>query len=336
VTPPSFLFLTINSRCNLRCVHCRYWQSNSKSSLGNKLLFIKEFATFAAPNAAVVICGGESTLDYAEYMQVAKACRDSGVRCLSVINGTTVKSAERALELVERGPTEISVSIDSHDPEQHDAVRGVHGSHALAIRALRLLLEARKGRTSPKLYVMAVVSERNYRDLDRFYDFMLNDVGVDKLKLNFLQPTFGNGGLPDPYFAKNYIQDPDQALRVIEGCSEKYALKLSPEWLSVVRTYLTSVVRNKNAMEGWVHRVGTSEPICNSYDRNIMIDEGDTARLCFNWSFPGKRIQPGQLRQFWETADWRERMAQCRLYCGISHSVRRVSAHGENVGKIPA
>ena len=42
-----------------------------------------------------------------------------------------------------------------------------------------------------KIYVMAVICEFNYRDLDAFYDFVLNDIGADKLKLNILQPTFG-------------------------------------------------------------------------------------------------------------------------------------------------
>ena len=44
---------------------------------------------------------------------------------------------------------------------------------------------------------MGLIFDENWRDLEAFYDFVLNDIGADKLKLNFLQPSFGEDGEVD-------------------------------------------------------------------------------------------------------------------------------------------
>lgn len=326
---PKFLFMTVNRRCNLRCEHCIYWKNEDKDdylSLTTRQEFIREFGRIAQPDAAVVICGGESMLDYDVYMGVAEAARSNGLRCLSVINGTRVKTPETAREMVTRGPTEITISVDSPYPDIHDEIRGVKNAHFMAIRALELLLHAREQlKTQTKIYAMAVVSERNYRDLDLFYNFILHQVGADKLKLNILQPSFGNV-IPDVCFKDNTIKDIPEFLAILKHCGEKYALHLNPEWIETVQMYLRSVPAN-NPLRGWLHRTGTPQPICNTYERNIMLDEYGFARLCFSPAFPGERVTPGTLGAFWNRADaWRYQMRTCTRFCGISHSVRRVAA----------
>ena len=82
-------------------------------------------------------------LDLEDYFAIAGECRSLGLRCLSVINGTRVRDPERADRMILAGPHEISVSLNSHRPELHDRTRGVKGAFAKAVKALRLLLEAR-------------------------------------------------------------------------------------------------------------------------------------------------------------------------------------------------
>jgi hypothetical protein len=59
-----------------------------------------------------------------------------------------------------------------------------------------------------------------------------------------------------------------------------------------------------------------------------MVDLCGEARLCFSNGFPGMQLKrTGHLAKFWFGSDrLRRKMAQCRQYCGISHSVRRISA----------
>ncbi len=343
LAPPKFLFLHVNKRCNLACLHCAYWKDDDRDRKkympwDRKREVIREFAEMS-PGGAVVICGGESMLDPDEYFAIAGECARAGLRCLSVINGTQVADEAMAERMALEGPSEVTVSLDSHIEGEHDRMRGAEGSFRMAVNALRLLVQARARHPARgvRLYVMALVHEGNYRQLDAFYDFALNDIGADKLKLNLLQPTFGLRGRADDFFARYHVRDPEALAAVIRACDAKYRLGLNPTWLEHVQMYFRSIVRNRDARQGWRGRAGTEEHICNTYERNIMVDLYGTARLCFAPDFPGMSLAlNGDLRRFWyqEAQPIRERMRACNRYCAISHSVRRENATLKSKGEL--
>ena len=177
---------------------------------------------------------------------------------------------------------------------------------------------------------MAVMCEQNYRSVEQFYNFVINDIKADKLKLNFLQPTFGpqDPELDDDFFAENIIKDNDELGAIINKCDKKYNLDLNPAWFDAVLMYHRSVKKNGDALMGWRGRKGTEQHICNSYERNIMVNLYGQARLCFSSAFPAYNLsKSGDLKYFWENSDFiRKKMQNCNAYCGISHSVRRESA----------
>ena len=333
LAPPDFLFIQINKRCNLRCQHCDFWQLDDNDrprylSNERRREVLGEFAAMHS-GGKVVICGGESMLDLDDYFDIAGTSRQLGLHCLSVINGTRVRDTERADRMVREGPHEISVSLNSHRAELHDRTRGVRGAFAKAVKALRLLLEARaRHGTATRIYAMGLIFDENYRELDAFYDFVLNDVGADKLKLNFIQPSFGHDAPMDDFFAKHHHVDPDFLHTAIGECDRKYNLGLNPVWRDQVRMYFRSLAKAQDVAKGWSSRTGTDEHICNTYERNIMVDHYGVARLCFSTNFPGFPLKErGDLHKFWHSAEFiRQRMRRCNQYCGISHSVRRESS----------
>ena len=330
LAPPDFLFLQTNKRCNLRCQHCDFWKLDDDDrprylSLDRRREVLAEFSELR-PGGAVVICGGESMLDLEDYFAISGECRKLGLRCLSVINGTRVRDVERADRMVLAGPHEISVSLNSHRADLHDRTRGVKGAFAKAVKALRLLIEAReRNQTDTRIYVMGLVFDENYREIDAFYDFVLNDVGADKLKLNFIQPSFGHDTSDDEFFSGHHRIDPDELYEIIGACDAKYKLGLNPVWREQVRMYFRSLGGARDIARGWSSRSGTKEHICNTYERNIMVDHYGTARLCFSTMFAGFPLRKrGDLAAFWNSAEFiRRDMRRCNQYCGISHSVRR-------------
>ncbi len=334
--PPRFLFLDINQRCNLRCRHCHYWRKDDEDRAGyipnsRRHELLREFAALNS-DGTVVICGGESMLDPDDYFSITTECIRLGLRCFSVINGTRVQGEAMADRMIAEGPSEITLSINSHKPEIHDESRGVTGNHRQVVNAMRLLIHSRNRLNVKKpIYGMAVIFRGNYRDLDPFYDFVLNDIGADKLKLNFLQPSFGfpKWRLVDRFFRENIVSDPEALASIILACDRKYGLRINPAWLRHVKMYHRSILENRNAAMGWLHRSGTREHICNTYDRNIMVDLYGNAGLCFNNAFSSFPLTTeGDLEKFWN--EWslpiREKMKECNRYCGISHSVRKENA----------
>lgn len=302
-------------------------------SVDRRSKIISEFAEMN-PHGTIVICGGESLMNPERYFPITKQCRELGLKCFSVINGTIVINDENAEKMILEGPSEITISLNSYIPSVHDQTRGVEGSFDLATNAIRLLLGAREklNKTTP-IYAMAIICEQNYRNLDRFYDFILNDLKADKLKINFLQPTFAplknEQGIDrdDTFYKENIIKDYNGLIEILKKCDQKYTLNLNSAWLDVVRMYHKNVLENDDGYKGWAGK-GTEKPICNSYERNIMVDLFGVARLCFSTKFPGTKINKyGDLRKFWhDNNSLRQRMSSCMQYCGISHSVRKISA----------
>ena len=82
---------------------------------------------------------------------------------------------------------------------------------------------------------MGLIFDENYREIDAFYDFVLNEVGADKLKLNFIQPSFGHNAPEDEFFANHHRVDPDVLYELIGECDRKYNLGLNPLWREQVR-----------------------------------------------------------------------------------------------------
>jgi MoaA/NifB/PqqE/SkfB family radical SAM enzyme len=327
-TPPSFLFLQTNQRCNLRCTHCNYWQNTDADkaqylTLERRRELVQEFAELGGKN--VVTCGGEPMLDFEEYFDLMGAARSSGVGCLSVINGTRVQTQAAAERMIAEGPSEITVSLDHWQPWQNDRLRGKTGAHRLAVRALDLLLTARaRARAKTPIYVMTILSDDTWPTLDMFYRFALVGLGVDKLKLNIIQPTFQQSGA-DEYFKGARVSDVEQCMSMIRECDRRWNIQRNPAWLAAVEMYLRSAASCASPLLGWQNR-GTEEAICNSYERNVMIDLYGRARLCFSHSFPSAKLERrGDLTRFWndDSLPIREQMIGCKQFCGISHSVRK-------------
>ncbi len=326
---PRFMFLQTNQRCNLKCTHCEYWKldDDDRANYLSRVRRAELVAEFAALGGeAIVTCGGEPMLDIDDYFSLMRAARDNGLRALSVVNGTRIKTIDMAIRMLWEGPTEITVSLDHWDPCENDRLRGAYGAHHAATEALKLLLYVRDcSNFQPPIYAMTILSEDTWPTLDRFYEFALNEIGVDKLKLNLVQPTFQGERGHDQYFESARILDIDGCLRKIRECDQRFGIARNPAWLANVEMHLRSVRSCATRLRGWSN-AGTSEAICNSYDRNIMVDLYGVARLCFSSIYPGVQLERrGDLAEFWNAASLpiREKMIGCKQFCGISHSVRK-------------
>jgi MoaA/NifB/PqqE/SkfB family radical SAM enzyme len=331
--PPSFIYLQTSRSCNLRCTRCEFWKLEDRKDDGrisweHQKEIVKEFASIGGKN--LVTCGGEPSLDFFFWLRLMKLVRELGLTGISVTNGTTIKNEIVAEKLVLDGPHEITISIDGPNAEIHDALRGVKGSFEQCVKALTLLVNARKSMASDtKIYAMTIVGEEVYRQLPEFYDLILNKIGADKLKLNIQQPSFGQNNPEDLAYDKGMIRNVDEFLEILYQCNDRFKLNLNPNWINDVRMYYESLNNDKTVHLGWKSKGQTKEHICNTYDRNIMVDLEGYARLCFSTHYPGTKLNvKGDLKRFWneDSLSTRERMLNCNRYCGISHSVRKSAA----------
>ena len=188
-----------------------------------------------------------------------------------------------------------------------------------------MLVEARERLGLPReIHAMLMVCDYNYQRIDEAYDLVLRQIGADKLKLNFLLPTlFQFSKRRDAFWdlhSRNI--DVEVLMRKIEECEAEYDLDFNPRWKTNVRDYAETLERH--------HRGGTlqtSGRLCDSPDRNMIIELQGGMRLCSYPKFPSSPYRErGDLARYWyspETEAVRAEMRECRDVCGMCHAYRR-------------
>ncbi len=175
--------LVTNYSCNLRCRMCGMPESHialrregeTELSTAGMLSVIDGFAELGCRGIGVT--GGEPLLR-PDIFALLRRIVERGMLGHLNTNGTLL-DAERTRELLATGVHSLNVSLDGSDAATHDRMRGVPGSFALTVGAVRRVVEERR-RTGARLRVkvVAVLSEENLEGVDDYLAFAAS-LGVD-------------------------------------------------------------------------------------------------------------------------------------------------------------
>lgn len=128
----------INNSCNFACRHC-YSRNDTHDELEDDVLLACIDKVAKAGVLSLNFGGGEPLL-HPRLLEIARHCAGLGLRVSMNSNGWYIDAA-KAAELKKAGFSKVGISIDSHEASVHDGFRGVPGSHARAVAALRHLQE---------------------------------------------------------------------------------------------------------------------------------------------------------------------------------------------------
>jgi len=180
---PLVLSWNLTRKCNLKCPHC--YINATTQELKNELTteeaknLIDQICEVSRP--LLILSGGEPLLRPDVYELVrygaAKGLKMGLGSNGSLIDGTAAK------RLKEAGIETVSISLDSHIPEQHDEFRGVRGSWEKAVRAIKALRE-----NGVLVQINTTVTQQNYDQIDDIMS-LAERLGVENFHLFFLVPT---------------------------------------------------------------------------------------------------------------------------------------------------
>lgn len=142
ITKPQLLdapFLVVwnfTNACNLKCKHC-YQRAGIRATdeltTKEKIQAVEEMAR--AGVVSIAFSGGEPLVAPDFYDVVAKA-KEEGIHVALATNGTLITD-KVAKKLKDAGVDYVEISLDSADPEQHDAFRGASGSFGRALEGIK-------------------------------------------------------------------------------------------------------------------------------------------------------------------------------------------------------
>jgi Fe-coproporphyrin III synthase len=130
------VFWNLTDRCNLSCTHCYSRSAPDRSTVDElstreALAFIDDLAASGIP--LVIFTGGEP-LVRPDIWELAKHCRDLGIKTALSTNGTLITD-EIAGKIKTSGIEYAGISLDGATAETHDRFRNFPGAFARATAA---------------------------------------------------------------------------------------------------------------------------------------------------------------------------------------------------------
>jgi len=270
---PSFVSLQVINTCNLRCVQCDYHQEHlgeSRLSIEEQCELVRQIGAWDR-NIRLKITGGEPFLEKDRLFAVLEQGAGKGLTTFFLTNATLIEPDDirRMLDL---GLGCISVSLDSHNPAVHDAMRGSPGVWHKVERFLREFTAMRSQRgAGTKLWASTILTRQNLDCLEELV-IAYEELGFDAIKF---QPLF-------PNYRRQYSEGWKQASplyptrdEVEHGFSQLTALRerhpildQSTDHIQKMRRYL-------------LDDVGSDSILCDIMNKVMIVDCDGNVRFCF-------------------------------------------------------
>jgi len=190
----------VTQACDLACVHCR--------AAAQPLRHPMELTTdegkalidqIAAMNVPVFVLTGGDPIKRPDLFELIAHARKVGVRVSLTPSATPLLTREVVRQLKDAGLARLAVSLDGASAETHDAFRGMGGSFARTLDAIRWSNEV-----GPPVQINTTFSRRNIAEMDDIAE-MVESLRIALWSVFFLVPT-GRGKLDDLLSAEEFEQ----------------------------------------------------------------------------------------------------------------------------------
>ncbi|MGQ4807149.1 PqqA peptide cyclase [Candidatus Entotheonellaceae bacterium PAL068K] len=131
----------LTQRCNLRCAHC-YMSASAHADTTGELSSaecrrVMDEIARVNPDVLLILTGGEPLIRK-DLFDLASYASDTGFTVVLGTNGVLLRQVE-ARRMRQSGIQGASISLDSVDPQRHDAFRRLPGAWEGAVRATHIL-----------------------------------------------------------------------------------------------------------------------------------------------------------------------------------------------------
>jgi radical SAM protein len=195
---PFIAIWEVTQACDLACVHCRASaqpdRDPSELSTHEGKQLIDQVAALKVP--VFVLTGGDP-IKRPDLFELISHARSAGVRVSLTPSATPLLTRDIVVRLKEAGLARLAVSMDGASAETHDAFRGLSGSFARTLDAVRWANEI-----GLPVQINTTFSRRNIAEIDEIVALM-EKLRITLWSVFFLVPT-GRGKLNDLLSAEEF------------------------------------------------------------------------------------------------------------------------------------
>jgi AdoMet-dependent heme synthase len=180
----------VTRRCNLECTHCYLPATTRKVRPGlssaDELTTQESFQLIdrissVNPEVMLILSGGEPLLRE-DIFELSTYASGKGMMVVLGSNGLLINEAAARM-MKQSGVSGISISLDSVDPEIHDAIRSRRGTWEKAVSAIKVC-----GEEGLSVQVNTVVTKKNHDELSQLIAYA-RDIGAKVFSPFFLVCT---------------------------------------------------------------------------------------------------------------------------------------------------
>lgn len=154
------ILLEITDQCNANCLFC-HWKDKSSLSLDHIKIIFNNLGTL--PIHDVILSGGEPLL-HPELFDILEWFHAQRIECDLCSNGLLIdhKMAKKLAAYL----SEISISLDTIEPEKYDYLRGTKGGFKRVVDGIEFLQ-----REGVSVHLTCVVTKENEMEIEDYVNF---------------------------------------------------------------------------------------------------------------------------------------------------------------------
>ena len=297
-------------RCNLKCIHCNYWQHKSQNGELSTdkwreiIINLKKWlGTFS-----LRICGGEPLMR-TDLIDIVKFAHQQGIFTVLSTNGSLI-TKDVADRIIESGLDFISISLDSLKEGVYDYLRGEPGTYRKTRQAIMFL----QGRINT-LQIHTTIIKHNLDeilDLVRFCEdngLLISFQGLYGMRVSKTE-------IANPKDSNLWPLDKSKISQIFDELLLKkrkgHSIKDSFGYLKSLRAYYLDLQDFK----------GNTNGPCLSYQRNFRIRYDGVVTFCRHYDSIGN-ITTAPPQKIWNSKEAfliREKMKNCHRSCAFIRS----------------
>ena len=248
--------IKLTSRCNLRCVMCKYWQTESEETLSSDR-WRDVFAELADLGCRKVHFSGGEVFLRRDFLDLVESARARGLKVNMTTNGTLIDRAS-VRRIVDLGVNSVSISLDAPGATAHDRIRGQR--HAFK-RSLRTIRRLRAGSERLRVRINFVVMRQNFRRLPAMVR-LAGELGAEEL---LPMPVDENGARTHRLSARQILEYNRTIAPQVLVLRQRYGFSTTPAFvypfgvtqeevrLSAQGLYARGVFERRACLVPWLH-----------------------------------------------------------------------------------
>ena len=188
---PRYCCWVLNYSCMLRCKMCYIWNIKdnrvSETTMEQKKKFVRSLRGLVDPGFEFHLSGGEPLMTEG-ILNLVGFIAEEGYKTNMVTNGFLIDEG-MAKDIVNSGLDSITFSLDGINPETHDFIRGVKGSHEKIMKAIGYLDRFRTNK-KPRISIITLLMERNLGEVLELTDWVQQDARLEMISFQAVTQPF--------------------------------------------------------------------------------------------------------------------------------------------------